>query len=726
MMNADGPVKVAVIGGGCASIAAAFELTRPEHDGKYQVTVYQVGWRLGGKGASGRGVHDRIEEHGLHVWFGYYENAFRLLRECYSELGRDARTCRFADWSDAFMPDSHLGIAERCKDGWLSWTAYFPPGDGLPGDPLAADNPFSLRQYLAKATSMVRMLLLGVETWPAQEALDPWLGALRLERGTGLDGIVGGMAAMLRYGAMATTAALIEALALLEVALRSLADVPETVILPFVETLASGVRGGLEAFLARDEQSRYKWEVIDLVLAILVGSVRFGLLTDPRGLEAIDEYDCRDWLRMNGAAERSLDSAFIRGLFDLALAYEGGDHRRPGLAAGQGLRGSLRMFLSYRGALAWKMRAGMGDVVFAPFYEVLKRRGVSFQFFHRLENVRLAGPGELAPGERPYVTALEFDIQAEIEGGGEYDPLIEVNGVRCWPSRPDYRQLMNAAALEAEAWEFESHWDRRKAGTKTLEVVRDFDAVVLGVGVGAIPHVCQEIVARDARWRDMVANVKTVATQAFQIWMNEDMHQLGWNAPPVTLAGFTTPFDTWADMGQVVPAESWPEPPRSVAYFCGVLADPAAEPDRSDSGYPAQRRAEVRRNAIGFLKAEIRALWPGASARPGIFRWELLVDAAARARPGAGTTEGEARFDSQFWTANVNPSDRYALTLPGSTRYRISPLDNTYDNLTIAGDWTDCGFNMGCVEAAIMSGRLAAHAIANFPTLEDITGYDHP
>jgi len=28
---------------------------------------FQQGWRLGGKGASGRGIHDRIEEHGVHV-----------------------------------------------------------------------------------------------------------------------------------------------------------------------------------------------------------------------------------------------------------------------------------------------------------------------------------------------------------------------------------------------------------------------------------------------------------------------------------------------------------------------------------------------------------------------------------------------------------------------------------------------------------------------------------
>ena len=70
-------------------MAAAFELTRPTHRGKYQVTVYQVGWRLGGKGASGRGPADRIEEHGIHIWMGFYENAFRLLRECYAELNRE-------------------------------------------------------------------------------------------------------------------------------------------------------------------------------------------------------------------------------------------------------------------------------------------------------------------------------------------------------------------------------------------------------------------------------------------------------------------------------------------------------------------------------------------------------------------------------------------------------------------------------------------------------------
>ena len=79
------PKKVAILGGGVSAMTTAFELTRPELDGQYEVTVYQLGWRLGGKGASGRNaaVAQRIEEHGLHIWMGFYDNAFRVMQEAY-------------------------------------------------------------------------------------------------------------------------------------------------------------------------------------------------------------------------------------------------------------------------------------------------------------------------------------------------------------------------------------------------------------------------------------------------------------------------------------------------------------------------------------------------------------------------------------------------------------------------------------------------------------------
>ena len=74
----------------------------------------------------------------------------------------------------------------------------------------------------------------------------------------------------------------------------------------------------------------------------------------------------------------------------------------------------------------------------------------------------------------------------------------------------------------------------------------------------------------------------------------------------------------------------------------------------------------------------------------------------------------------------MRPSDRYVLSLPGASRFRISPLDRTFDNLTVTGDWTETGLNTGCVESAVISGMLASHALSGFPALEDIVGYDHP
>jgi len=716
-------------------MAAAFELSRPEHEGKYHVTVYQQGWRLGGKGASGRGPADRIEEHGLHMWLGFYENAFRLMRECYAELGRDPEKCHIADWQDAFYPDNFVGMADVGKDGrWLHWTAFFPPADGLPGDPLTEHNPFTVTGYLTRTAALLRTLLTGVQTHQnargseaedEQNITDTEMDDSQVENPKGsVSGVIGSINRLLKFGLLTTTAGLIEAVAILEIAFKSGSKYPEGAILKLLQGIAATARRQLEDVFERDDELRYKWEIIDLVLAIVVGIIRFRLVYDPRGFDAINDYECREWLRLNGASERSVDSAFVRGLYDLAMAYPDGNPDRPALAAGQAIRGSLRMFFAYRGALFWKMRSGMGDVVFAPLYEVMKRRGVSFKFFHRLEEVRLAEPKDLSDGDRPYVKALEFSVQAKIEGDREYSPLIDVRGLPCWPAKPDFSQLVGGKRLEQEGREFESFWDQRKEAKKTLKVGDSFDFVVLGVSIGAIPYVCREILERDSRWCNMVENVKTVPSQAFQIWMRKDMEELGWTDPPVNLSAFVKPFDTWADMRQLIAEESWTEKPRAIAYFASVLAEPEGPPDYSDSAYPERQRAAVRENAIRFLNQDIQHLWPQAIQAPGKFRWDLLVDPADQT--SSSKMVDESRFDSQFWTANVNPSDRYVLALPGSPKFRISPLDNSYDNLTIAGDWTDCGFNEGCVEAAVMSGRLAAHAISTFPALEDIIGYDHP
>lgn len=720
------PIRVAVVGGGCAALTTAFELTRPENMGRYEVTVYQMGWRLGGKGASGRGVADRVEEHGLHLWMGFYENAFHLMRECYAERHEAFPQCRFTDWRDAFKPAPHVGVADQTADGWSFWLAHFPPGQGEPGDP-DGRGPFTVPFYLRRAVFLIGELLRSAAAMEAEPEMACTAQTARQEGAAarGAEAIASTVSTLFRYGQLATTAALIEA----SERLRELVDgfFPQmfrdgaSAPLQLLGGLAAAARRQLETQVSGDGELRRVWQVIDLILACIRGSIRANLAFDPRGFDAINDYDWREWLRLNGASEQSLDCGFIRGIYDLVFAFEDGDVRRPRLAAGVALRGAMRMFFTYRGTLFWRMSAGMGDVVFSPLYQVLKHRGVRFEFFHRLRNVGLS-PRET--GTPPYIQTLEFDVQAHVKGGGEYQPLIDVHNVPSWPSSPDYTQLEGGPSLEEEGRAFEAPWEERRAGGKTLEVERDFDFVVLGVSIGAIPGVARELIEREERWRDMVLHVKTVPTQAFQLWTREGVRELGWSRPGVSLSGFVEPFDTWADMSHLIPEESWTERVKGIGYFCSVLPDGAGNGAAVTKEVQRQQREAVRANAIRFLDDQVGTLWPKAARQGGGFCWDVL---AAEEDGGSGNgNNGEGRFDTQFWTANVNPTDRYVQSLPGSLKYRVSPLDMTFDNLTIAGDWTASGLDTGCIESAVMSGLLAAHAISGKPALEKIVGYDHP
>ena len=727
------PVRVAIIGGGCGAITAAYELSKPEHKGRYQVTLYQDGWRLGGKGASGRGVAGRVEEHGLHVWLGFYENAFRMMRDCYGELPKIGIE-EFGRWDKAFIREHHVGVFSKHESsGWQKWSGTFPAKPGLPGDAMPAGEVYSMQAYCRQAIELLGTLILDTSVdridgrgRRTNKALSDWLSAIpHLDEAPhsflNLLDLIGDY---LGAGISTGVASVVEGLGLLATALTMLPELPTGVLGDLAEKSTRLAREWLEDQWLAESSQRHIWEMADLVLAAIVGTIRFGLLTNPRGLEVLDQYECREWLRMNGASERALDSPFMVGLYDLHLSYSKGDPEKPRLAAGQSMRGTLRMFFGYRGAIFWRMRAGMGDVVFAPLYKLLQARGVRFEFFHRLLDVGIPAGPPLQAGERTHVESLTFRVQAEVIGERPYNPLIKVKGKSCWPAAPDFKQLRNGTRMKTAGVDLESHWDTTTAATKTLQRGVDFDAVVLGVSLGAIPHVCRQILARDKRWQDMVNHVQTVATQAVQIWINKSADDLGWDGPPYIVSGYQKPLDTWCDMEHVVPEENWKTPPKTSFYFCGVLPEAPTSSDADSAEYALKRKEEVFRNAQKLLDKHGRPLWPKAYDASGKFRWDLLVHEGP-AKPAPGDSHNHP-LRTQYWRANVNPSDRYVLTVPGSNKYRISPLDMRYTNMTIAGDWTDAGFNAGCTEAAVMSGMLAAHAISGLPKLEAIVAYDHP
>ena len=88
------------------------------------------------------------------------------------------------------------------------------------------------------------------------------------------------------------------------------------------------------------------------------------------------------------------------------------------------------MFFTYKGAIFWKMTAGMGDVVMAPMYEVLRSRGVRFEFFHRLDALHL-------DQNRHNVEAISMGRQVRLaDGVDEYDPLTRVHRLPVFPHRP--------------------------------------------------------------------------------------------------------------------------------------------------------------------------------------------------------------------------------------------------------------------------------------------------
>ena len=150
--------KVAILGGGMAGLTAAWRLSEPGWRDRFEsITVYQRGWRLGGKGASSRGNNDRIEEHGLHVWLGSYENAFALLRECYAELDRATTdpAAPIQTWDQAIVPADNPGLADQWGGGWLTWLGTHPRNEMLPGEPDSTGREITAVEFIERALQLV-------------------------------------------------------------------------------------------------------------------------------------------------------------------------------------------------------------------------------------------------------------------------------------------------------------------------------------------------------------------------------------------------------------------------------------------------------------------------------------------------------------------------------------------------------------------------------------------
>jgi len=804
------PKKVVILGGGLAGLATAFWLTeKPGWEREYDITVYQMGWRLGGKCASGRnitpGYGHRIEEHGLHMFFGFYENAFLTVRRAFDVLRAmpSPPVATFADWREAFRPHTLAILPEYVDGRWSKWPIVFPPRPGEPGTGetptawqlvrelvawleafyldflreqlglasyrLAPWLPNGVAATLSHAAHAVEGRATGVVEW-----LLPGLAADREDRGDrqlplatraaneilrlircALDPLIGGDDVIRRIAGRhllpAWTLDLVAAplddrygradaslLRILRAVADSLPDDPAQHDCAVWEFLADTMQAFLdlalnvlEPFARFDDMARRVRFLLDLGGTTLIGLMRDRVLT--RGFAAFDDEEFRAWLRRHGARQETLDSRLLLAWYDMAFAFEGGDVTRPNAAAGTALLGMLRLLFGYKGSFAYKMQAGMGDTICTPLFGVLRARGVRFEFFHRVDRLRLD------PFDKTIIDQVQLTRQVDLTQDAKrngYNPLVRVHDLDCWPSEPNLAQIANAGAVKAHpAYPFYLESNRMPWPSTTPQVVLrrgvDFDQVVLAIPVGALERICPDLEAQDVGWRRMLRGdaatatppVGTVRTQAVQLWLQPLsgaaarrratlIRRSGWEPTrhQALTGGYAEPFDTWSDMSQLVRAESWPPAMcGSILYSCGPMLEEAG-PEPSDPMYLVQQRDRVHADARQWLLQQWGPLWPEFVTRPAVpaGQWgQVLVD------PGSGA--GDA-LDRQYYRANVDPSERYVACFARTTKVRLPAEGSGFRNLVLAGDWIlNPVLSAGAAEPTIASGMAAARAISGYP-----------
>ena len=677
--------KVAIIGGGPSGLAAAFELTADGRDGEYDVTIFQQGWLLGGKCASGRnpdkGFGGRIEEHGLHIWFGCYENVRSILDRCYDELAEPP----YPSVDDALQGVDTIVLGQRINDEWEFNKLVFPH-DRTP--------PLNFADFVSSALAWVAHGLVKHRRRADQDTdaglgwddVRPVLQAVRVpepDDGKWLDGIQHAASHLSRD---------LTAIYL---------DLRHAMLDPIerLEHFTQLVEATLPEREGEPAEVTFYRDAVRILFAVLRGVSEDHLLD--RGFSAINDWDLADWLGEHGLdlPDDPLEwPTLLRAVYDGCFAFLDGDPSTPRMAAGRAIQGAVRCAFHYGGSVLFRPQGSMSDVVIAPVAQRLAQRKVKIRYFHAVRQLHLS-PDKQRIAEIEVVRQLPEDVidqvhQLVYEDGDDAAPK--------WPSKlPDDFGIPSSVRLTQEIDPLGG------------EVVRfsDFDRVILAVPPDVQREICDELVAADPKYASMLENATSVATQAGQLWLSETAATLGQKFPEDSLLScFVEALDTYADMAHLTSHEGWTEADdvKHIAYFCGVLP-------HTDITDQKAADATARDEFTAFLNDHVHEIWPGSVTQgTEVFDPQLLVPRTADP------------LANQYTRANWAPTERYVLTLPDSVQYRLHASETPFENLTLAGDWTKNGFDAGCLEAAVTSGRLASQAICGYPLPDDIPGVNGP
>ncbi|HMP31615.1 MAG TPA: hypothetical protein PKD85_18580, partial [Saprospiraceae bacterium] len=373
------------------------------------------------------------------------------------------------------------------------------------------------------------------------------------------------------------------------------------------------------------------WCSIDFGLSVLKGIIEDGVLSVKDNKFVLDftlinHIDFESWLVLHGADEKYLKNfPAVKSMYDGPFAFFKGAVSSPNVEAGTALNIFLRLALTCKQDVMWRMQAGMGDTIFAPIYEYLQinfKENVKFKFFHKIKDLQLDKDAQ-------QVVSIEVEELIELADNiSEYQPLVNVKGLQCWPSHPLYDQLNpdQVAKIKEQNIHIESNWSGWKGTMHTKNLNEDFDTVIIGASLSALPTFCTQLINNNQKWAKMLDKVGTVQTQAFQLWFTKSAEDLGVD-PLQVLSTYVEPLDTFAAMNQVLEREDWskyPEQPKYLMYVCGAFPDSESIPPAHATYFPKNQKNDVYDNMLVYIKENLKFIIPKAFDEDGNFDWDLL------------------------------------------------------------------------------------------------------
>lgn len=719
--------KIAIFGGGISGLTTAWELSSINNwQDKYEIHLYQSGWRCGGKATTGLGEEGRVEERGIHMFQGWYENAFRMVKEVYqyiadNDLNPDGA---FQTWKDAFIPNPVTSMVEQDKKGnWIDWPFVFPNNDKEPGESGAVNTSIFIKEFIA----------LGLETLigsPYQENRDGKVGFFNdllaklffdqpiaeekynryswfKKKLINLTNVFQNNKKQGKYSYLKKFKTLEEKIDDLEKIENREEFIDDLV--KVIDTIVKALNTWFFKWLFRGNHLRRMSEIVQLGLISIKGVFTevYNVKTGKYEWDNINDYDFSDWLVENGASQQIVNSAIVRFLYKGTFANKYNNEKGT-VAADVALRMML-MIPSYKGSFVWNLRGGTGGSFTAPLFVALQHRGINFHFFHHLEKVHYSENNE--------IEEIEVGKQVDLkEGVSEYQPLVKQKGLFQWTLHPDLSQINKeqASIIQKNNIDLESHWSGwENVATINLKKEEDFDVVVLATSIKPLKYICADIIKKKPKWEAMVEQVKTTATLNVQFWLNKDIEELGmdlgeWGMKEDSYANtviYEDPLYSWTSMTYIAPFEEWKpkNEAKQISYWCGTWPTNYPEPPRTNTQYPHEQIALLKKTTENWMNEYMGWFWPKAR-KEGKFDYSILCDKNENAEP-------IEKYSNQCFVTNIDPSMHYVLAQPGSNKYRLKTDETEYDNLYFTGDWINFGLNVGYMEGTVISGIQSANKI---------------